>query len=64
VTGGIITAERIASLIGDAPAWAQIGLTAPREQMREDARLELAQHVYSALFQPMSAEASQMVLPL
>ena len=61
--GGIITAERIASLIEDAPAWALVGLTAPREGLRADARLELAQHVYSALFQPVNAEAAQMALP-
>lgn len=61
--GGIITAERIASLIEDAPAWSLIGLTAPRDQMRADGRLELAQHVYSALF-PVNVEAAQMALPL
>ncbi|WP_426284337.1 DUF6771 family protein [Sphingomonas sp. NFX23] len=60
--GGIITAERIAELIEDAPAWALVGLTAPREGLRADARLELAQHVYSALF-PVNVEAAQMALP-
>ncbi|MGC5799829.1 hypothetical protein J4O76_22540 [Sphingomonas sp. NFX23] len=58
----MITAERIAELIEDAPAWALVGLTAPREGLRADARLELAQHVYSALF-PVNVEAAQMALP-
>jgi len=61
--GGVITPERIAALIEDAPAWALVGLTAPREGLRADARLEVAQHVYSALFQPVNAEAAQMALP-
>ena len=30
----------------DAPAWALIGLTAPREGLRADARLAVARHVY------------------
>lgn len=61
--GGMITAERIASLIQDAPAWALIGLTAPEHSLRDAAQLEVAQHVYSGLFQPMNAEAAQMPLP-
>ncbi len=59
MTGGVITPERIASLIEDAPAWALIGVTAPRA----DARLEVAQFVYGAVCQPVDAEAAQMVLP-
>lgn len=61
--GGVITPERIAALIKDAPGWALVGLTAPREGLRADARLEVAQHVYSALYQPVDAEAAQMALP-
>ena len=53
--GGMITAERIASLIEDAPAWALIGLAAPGESLRAAAQLEVAQHVYGGLFQPMNA---------
>ena len=59
----VISPERIAALIEGAPAWALIGLTAPREGLRVDARLEVAQHVYSALYQPVDAEAAQMALP-
>lgn len=59
----VITPERIASLIEDAPAWALVGLTAPREGLRADARLELAQHVYSALYQPLDVQSGQMALP-
>ncbi|MES3055861.1 hypothetical protein O6V14_09480 [Sphingomonas faeni] len=46
----VITPERIAAIIEDAPAWALIGLTAPREGLRADARLEVAQFVYGALY--------------
>ena len=59
----VISPERIAALIEDAPAWALIGLTAPREGLRADARLEVAQFVYSALYQPVHAEAAQLALP-
>lgn len=59
----VITPERIAAIIEDAPAWALIGLTAPREGVRADARLEVAQFVYGTLYQPVDAEAAQMVLP-
>lgn len=62
--GSAITPERIAALIEDAPAWALIGLTAPREGLREDARREVAQHVYSALYQPIDGERAQLALPL
>jgi len=60
----VITPERISDLIADAPAWAKIGLTMPNERLRADAQHELAQHVYSALFQPVSRDASQLALPL
>jgi hypothetical protein len=60
---GMITAERIASLIQDAPAWALIGLAAPGESLRAAAQLEVAQYVYGGLFQPMNAEATQIPLP-
>lgn len=59
----VISPERIAALIEDAPAWALIGLTAPREGLRADARVEVAQFVYSALYQPVDVEAAQMALP-
>jgi hypothetical protein len=60
---GMITAEQIASLIEDAPAWALIGLATPGESLRAAAQLEVAQHVYSGLFQPMNAGATQIPLP-
>jgi hypothetical protein len=60
---GMITAERIASLIGDAPAWALSGLDAPGEGLRAAAQLEVARHVYSGLFQPVTASATQIPLP-
>jgi hypothetical protein len=46
----VISPERIAAIIEDAPAWALIGLTAPREGLRADARLEVARDVYGALY--------------
>ncbi len=60
---GMITAERIASLIEDAPAWALVGIAAPGESLRAAAQLEVAQHVYGGLFPPMNAEATQIPLP-
>ena len=59
----VISPERIAAIIEDAPAWALIGLTAPREGLWADARVEVAQFVYSALYQPVDVEAAQMALP-
>ncbi|PTQ61209.1 hypothetical protein C8J26_1535 [Sphingomonas aurantiaca] len=63
MTGGVITAERIALLIKDAPAWALADLAAPREGLRVAAQLEVARHVYHGFFQPPTAEATQMPLP-
>jgi hypothetical protein len=60
----MITAERIAELIEQAPGWALVGLTVPQERLRADARREVAEHVYSALYRPMDVEAGQLRLPL
>jgi hypothetical protein len=60
----LITAERIADLIEQAPGWALVALTVPQERLRADARREVAQHVYSALYQPLEVEAGQLRLPL
>ncbi len=60
----VITAERIANLIEQAPEWALAGLTVPHEGLRADARRELAEHVYGALYQPLAIEAGQLRLPL
>lgn len=60
---GMITAERIASLIEDAPTWALVGLAAPGESLRAAAQLEVARHVYGGLFQPVAFEATQIPLP-
>lgn len=60
----VITPDRIAALIEDAPAWAKIGLTVPNERLRADAQLELARHVYAALYQPISTDTAQLPLPL
>ena len=38
-------------------------LAAPRESLRAAVQLEVAQHVYGDLFQPMNAEATQNPLP-
>ncbi|PTM44688.1 hypothetical protein C8J24_2895 [Sphingomonas aerolata] len=61
--GGVITAERIALLIDGAPTWAVIGLTAQDEGLRAAAQLEVAQHVYGGLFQPLNPNGAQMPLP-
>jgi hypothetical protein len=60
----VITAELIADLIEQAPGWALVGLTVPQERLRADARREVAEHVYSALYRPMDVEAGQLRLPL
>lgn len=60
----VITAERIADLIEQAPGWALVGLTAPQERLRADTRREVPEHVYSALYQPLDVEAGQHRLPL
>jgi hypothetical protein len=60
---GVISPERIAAIVEDAPAWALIGLTAPREGVRADARLEIARHVYDTLYQPVDTETAKMALP-
>lgn len=36
----------------------------PQEQLRADARREVAEHVYSALYQLLDIEAGQLRLPL
>jgi hypothetical protein len=61
---GLITAERIAELIEQAPGWALVGLTVPQERLRADARREVAEHVYGALYQPLNVETGQLALPL
>lgn len=58
-----VTAERIADLIEQAPSWALVALTVPQERLRADARREVAEHVYSALYRAMDVEAGQR-LPL
>ena len=60
----VITAERIADLIEQAPGWALVALTVPQERLRADARREVAEHVYSALYQPLNFETGQLALPL
>lgn len=60
----VITAERIADLIEQAPGWALVALPVPRERLRTDARREVAHYVYRALYQPLDVETGQLPLPL
>jgi hypothetical protein len=60
----VITAERIADLIEQAPGWALVALTVPQKRLRADARREVAEHVYNALYQPLDIKAGQLRLPL
>jgi hypothetical protein len=60
----VITAERIADLIEQAPGWALVALTMPQERLRAEARREVAQHVYNALYQPLDVATGQLPLPL
>jgi hypothetical protein len=60
----IITPDAIAHAIDTAPGWAKVALTVPQGRLRDDARREVAQHVYSALYQGVSTDGSaQMALP-
>ncbi|WP_156460825.1 DUF6771 family protein [Sphingomonas sp. Leaf339] len=61
---GIITVERIAELIEEAPGWALVALTMPQEGLREAARHEVASHVYNALYALPVDGGSQLPLPL
>jgi len=36
----------------------------PEERLRADARREVAEHLYSALYRPIDVEAGQLRLPL
>ncbi len=59
-----IDADTLASALTEAPAWALLALTAPRETLRHDAANEVAHHVITALSRPPRAPAGQMTLPL
>ncbi len=61
---GIITVERIAELIEDAPGWALVALTMPQEGLREAARHEVASHVYNSLYAVPTDAGEQLPLPL
>ncbi len=61
---GVITVERIAELIEDAPGWALVALTVPQDGLREAARHELASHVYNALYALPDDRGDQLALPL
>ncbi|WP_405053172.1 DUF6771 family protein [Sphingomonas sp. SORGH_AS_0870] len=56
--------EKIAAALHDAPAWALIGLTAPRGTLREDAARAVADHLCNVLTRPESAPEGQMSLPI
>jgi hypothetical protein len=59
-----ITPDTIAQALQDTPGWALVALTAPVERLREDGRREVANHVYSALYQPLRTDRDQLPLPL
>ena len=60
---GIISAEVIADIIDQAPAWALVGLTVPKEPLRDAARHELAEHLYAALYRLPTDDRDQLGLP-
>jgi hypothetical protein len=60
----VITPERIGELIGDAPGWALVALTIPNERLGAEARRELGEHVFAALYQPLNVETEQLRLQL
>lgn len=59
-----INPDQIAHALHDAPAWALIGLTAPREGLREDVALCVAHHLCEALARPERPSEGQLPLPL
>lgn len=61
---GIVTAERIAQIIEQAPAWSLVGLTVPTEPLRDAARHELAEHLYASLYRLPPDDRDQLPLPL
>jgi hypothetical protein len=59
------TADRLADLIDQAPAWARIGLTISNDRLRTDATHELARFLADGLEIPETVEnTSQLDLPL
>lgn len=61
----IVTADRIAAAIEDAPRWALLGLAVPSARLRDDARQELAQHVVARLAgSGHDGDRDQLALPL
>lgn len=59
-----INPDQIAHALHDAPAWTLIGLTAPREGLREDAARCVADHLCDALARPERPPEGQLFLPL
>lgn len=59
-----IDLDTLAAALAEAPAWALIGLTAPRDTLRDDAAHEVAHHVIATLSRPPRAPAGQLPLPL
>lgn len=59
----MITTAAIADAIADAPGWALVALTVPQERLRDEARREVAKHLYGALYRP-DANSEQLTLPL
>ena len=55
--------DELAALIETAPGWALVGLTAPIQRLRDDARLELAYHVITKL-EARFDDPTQLALPL
>lgn len=60
----VITAERIADLIEQAPGWALVGLAMPQERV-EVVRTTRGCRVclQRALYRPMDVEAGHLALP-
>ena len=60
----IISPDSISAAIDTAPAWTTLALHASREALKEDARRELAEHLYRSLVGPVSRHSGQLALPL
>tara|TARA_R110002167_G_scaffold155738_5_gene350208 strand:+ start:407 stop:664 length:258 start_codon:yes stop_codon:yes gene_type:complete len=59
-----IDEHAVAAVMLEAPGWARVGLSAPKEWLREDAALELARVILSELGPDFTEVTEQGQLPL
>ncbi len=60
----LINPDTIRAALDTAPMWAKIALTMPQDRLRQDAEIEVSEHLYRALFSPVDVVEGQLPLPL